>query len=54
MPHRIDSTNIPHLQTKNLICKNILFPQTVLSSIVRYSTFWEQNFVITKLTVFEL
>ena len=46
MPHRLDSTNIPHLQIKNSICKNILFPQTVLSSIVRYSTLREQNFVI--------
>ena len=46
MPHRLDSTNISYLQTKNSIWKNILFPQIALFSITRYSTLWEQNFVV--------
>ena len=46
MSYRLDSTNISYLQTKNSIWKNILFPQTVFFSIVRYLTLWEQNFMI--------
>ena len=46
MTHQLDSTNISYLQTKNSICKNILFVQTIPSSIMWYSTLWEQNFVI--------
>ena len=46
MPHRLDSTNISYLQTKNSIFKNIFFAQTVPSIIVRYATLWGQDFVI--------
>ena len=54
MSHRLDSTNILYLQTKNSICKNILFAQTVPSSKVRYSTFVGTKFGDIKLTMFEL
>ena len=54
MPRRIDSTNIPHLQTKNSICKNILFPQNSSFQYSKVFNFLGTKFCDIKLVMFEL